>query len=204
SSFMKSTNPHSFTLTIKDATSKSHTKTLDFRVRDYKAKRAARKADDASRFSELERENLKRIEALQQNTPFCSTSDWQGAGCPIAHPNGSQTGNTDHMGRHGAGDGETTQIATPQPHSPRDPERHEMSGGDASVSTSTMENAIIHRPPNEAQPRDEELVIPDVSHITPPKYEDVRMRTGGGPCKKTRKERVLRRKVQCGDRDVVR
>ncbi|KAI4277482.1 MAG: hypothetical protein LQ337_001755 [Flavoplaca oasis] len=181
------------------------TKSLYSRLRDFKAKRAARKADEAIRFSELERENRKRIEALQQNTPFCSTSDWQGTGCPIIpHPNVLQTGNTDHMRQHGAGD-EEMQIATPhQPHAHRNGERHAMSEEDTSVTTSTTGNAPINTQPNETQPRDEELVIPDVSHITPPQYEDVRMRTGGGPCKKTRKERVLRKKVQCGDREVVR
>ncbi len=188
---------------MKNATAKSHTKTLDSRLRDYKSKRAARKADEAFRFSELERENLKRIEALQQNTPFCSTSDWQGAGCPIPHPNGLQTRNTNHMGQKLSSD-EETQMATPQPHAHPDPERHEMSEEETSGSTSTTGNAIINPQLNDTQPRDEELVIPDVSHITPPQYEDVRMRTGGGPCKKTRKERVLRRKVQCGDREVVR
>ena len=107
------------------------------------------------------------------------------------------------MGQHGAGDGET-RIATPQPHAHPDPERHDTGEEETSGSTSTTGNAIINSQPNDTQPPDEELVIPDVSHITPPKYEDVRMRKGGGPCKKTRKERVLRRKVQCGDRDVVR
>ncbi|KAL9621695.1 MAG: hypothetical protein Q9204_008094 [Flavoplaca sp. TL-2023a] len=174
------------------------------KLRDYKAKRAARKADEAFRFSELERENLKRIEALQQNTPFCSTSDWQGAGCPIPHPNGLQTENRDHMSQHGAAGDEETQMATHQPHAHPDRERHDTGEEDISGSTSTTGNAPINPQPNDIQPRDEELVIPDVSHITPPKYEDVRMRKGGGPCKKTRTERVLRRKVQCGDRDVVR
>lgn len=55
--------------------------------------------------------------------------------------------------------------------------------------------------------RDEEaeLVVPDVRHVVPLRYEDVRMRKeGGGPCRRKGWERVVRRKVECGEREVVR
>lgn len=49
------------------------------------------------------------------------------------------------------------------------------------------------------------LVVPDVRHVVPLRYEDVRMRKeGGGPCKRRGWERVVRRKVECGEREVVR
>lgn len=151
---------------------------------------------------DLEKENLKRIEALQQNTPFCTTSDWQGAGCHRPSNNKLGVGNTEQNGQQGIGD--EAQIPTPQPHLHAELEGQDTSREDTSATTSTTGNSTINPHPNRTQPLDEELVIPDVSHITPPKYEDVRMRKGGGPCKKTRKERVLRRKVQCGNREVVR
>lgn len=74
---------------------------------------------------------------------------------------------------------------------------------DTSATTGTTENALIDSYHDEARERDEELMIPDVRHVVPPKYEDVRMRKDGGPCKKSVRERVLRRKVVCGDREVV-
>lgn len=52
---------------------------------------------------------------------------------------------------------------------------------------------------------DAELVVPDVRHVVPLAYEDVRMRKeGGGPCRRKGWERVVRRKVECGEREVVR
>ena len=72
------------------------------------------------------------------------------------------------------------------------------------ASTGTTQDRIINSYQDDAREREEELIKPDVSHIVPPKYEDVRMRKGGGPCRKSRRERVLRKKVECGDREVVR
>ena len=50
-------------------------------IKKQKQKRAAKKAHNTARFSELERENARRIDALQNNTCFCQQSDWQGGGC---------------------------------------------------------------------------------------------------------------------------
>lgn len=44
---------------------------------------------------------------------------------------------------------------------------------------------------------EEELVVPDVSHVVPPKWEDVRVRADGAPCKRTLKQKVLRRQPAC-------
>ena len=46
-------------------------------------KRRAKKAQNTTSFSELERENAARIAHLQGNTCFCQQSDWQGGGCDI-------------------------------------------------------------------------------------------------------------------------
>lgn len=54
-----------------------------------------KKAHNASRFSELEKENAKRIAHLQQASCFCERSDWTGEGCP-------QHG---HQRQHGEQDG---------------------------------------------------------------------------------------------------
>ncbi|KAL9600840.1 MAG: hypothetical protein Q9179_003077 [Wetmoreana sp. 5 TL-2023] len=52
---------------------------------------------------------------------------------------------------------------------------------------------------------EEELIIPDVSHVVPPRYEDVRTGRDGGVCKRTLKQKVLRRQGECaGGREVVR
>ncbi|KAL2038937.1 hypothetical protein N7G274_008277 [Stereocaulon virgatum] len=50
-------------------------------IKKQKAKRAEKKAYNSARFSELERENARRINALQKNSCFCQQSDWQGGAC---------------------------------------------------------------------------------------------------------------------------
>lgn len=50
-------------------------------IKKQKAKRAEKKAYNSARFSELERENARRIDALQNNSCFCQQSDWQDGGC---------------------------------------------------------------------------------------------------------------------------
>ncbi|KAL8989681.1 MAG: hypothetical protein Q9169_008309 [Polycauliona sp. 2 TL-2023] len=174
------------------------------KFKESKAKRAARKADKASRFSDLEEENRKRIEALQKNTPFCNTSDWQGGGCPVQCPSDPNRG-SDRLNstrQEDRQDGEETQTTVSDPHLAGE---QDIRRGDTFATTGTTENNIIDSYHHEAQERrNEELMVPDVSHVMPLKYEDVRMRKGGGPCKKSLAEKVLRKKVQCGDREVVR
>lgn len=46
---------------------------------------------------------------------------------------------------------------------------------------------------------EERLVVPDVRHVMPPRYEDVH--EGEKPCKRTLKERILRRKSGCAQRE---
>ena len=50
-------------------------------IKKQRQKRAAKKAHNTARFSELERENARRIDAFQNNTYFYQQSDWQGGGC---------------------------------------------------------------------------------------------------------------------------
>ncbi|KAL8780544.1 MAG: hypothetical protein Q9213_006410 [Squamulea squamosa] len=181
------------------------------KFKESKAKRAARKAEHASRFSELEKENQKRIEALQKNTCFCSTSDWQGGGCPV-HSAGSRDEDTedgamrcDNGNTYGYGDTQTSQ-ADDETQPPSYPEGQGLAREDTIAMTGTTENEIIDSYRNDQVSRDGEgdLMVPDVSQVVPLQYEEVRMRKGGGPCKKSLKERVLRRKVECGEREVVR
>lgn len=47
----------------------------------------------------------------------------------------------------------------------------------------------------DGEEEEERLVVPDVRHVMPPRYEDVH--EGGKPCKRTLKERILRRKSGC-------
>ena len=83
----------------------------------------------------------------------------------------------------------------------------------------TTENSVVNAyayayayaygaPRGERRGRDDEatgLVVPDVRHVVPLRYEDVRMRKeGGGPCRRRGWERVVRRKVECGEREIVR
>ncbi|KAL8671926.1 MAG: hypothetical protein Q9168_003582 [Polycauliona sp. 1 TL-2023] len=250
------------------------------KYKDSKAKRATRKAEKASRFSELEAENQKRIELLQKNTPFCNTSDWQGGGCPGNHPNDRvhddfDGGNAIRDGERPSGEEPESAITAPRHVDQHEVDRQGMRRTDTFATTGTAEDDIFSRqidshqvnrqgirrtdtfattgtaednmfsrqidshqvdrqgirrtdtfattgtaeydiidsyhhpaPQQRNQEREEEeegeLVRPDVSHIVPPKYEDVRMRMGGGPCKRTFGEKVLRKKVVCGEREVVR
>ena len=80
-------------------------------IKKQKAKRAAKKEHNNARFSELERENARRIDALRNNTCFCQQSDWQGGGCerhgyvPAAGTPGGPPGPED-AGPPAYGDGE--------------------------------------------------------------------------------------------------
>ncbi|KAL8994678.1 MAG: hypothetical protein Q9169_005408, partial [Polycauliona sp. 2 TL-2023] len=193
---------------LEDEEEKKAEAAMQPKFKESKAKRAARKADKASRFSDLEEENRKRIEALQKNTPFCNTSDWQGGGCPIqcsSDPNrGSDRLNSTSQeeDRHGDEDIRTT-VSDPQHSDPPLAGGQDIRREDTFATTGTTENNIIDSYHHEAQERrDEELMVPDVSHVMPLKYEDVRMRKGGGPCKKSLAEKVLRKKIDDDDAEA--
>jgi hypothetical protein len=80
-------------------------------IKKQKAKRAEKRAYNSARFSELERENARRIDALQNNSCFCQQSDWQGGACerhgyvPAAGTPGGPRG-VDDVGPPAYGEGE--------------------------------------------------------------------------------------------------
>ncbi|KAI4112138.1 MAG: hypothetical protein LQ339_000146 [Xanthoria mediterranea] len=175
------------------------------------ARRAARKAETASRFSELETANRERIAALQQHTPFCHTSDWSGGGCPRRGPGDNipirDAADVMAQQQRSRQDDGVTAAASPSSHPERDFEEGEMRREDTMGTTEMGVIDAYARGATRGKRRDEEaeLVVPDVRHVVPLRYEDVRMRKeGGGPCRRKGWERVVRRKVECGEREVVR
>lgn len=106
--------------------------------------------------------------------------------------------------RHGDFQGDEETRSASHPHLNRHIADQRIRRETTFASTGTTENALIDSYHDEARERDEELLVPDVRYVVPPRYEDVRMRKDGRPCEKSVRERVLRRKAVCGDREVVR
>ena len=109
------------------------------------------------------------------------------------------------------GEGETgAAAASPSSHLDRNHGGQEMRREDTRGTTEmgVIDAYAYASGATRGERREEEatgLVVPDVRHVVPLRYEDVRMRKeGGGPCKRRGWERVVRRKVECGEREVVR
>ncbi|KAL8872415.1 MAG: hypothetical protein Q9174_001947 [Haloplaca sp. 1 TL-2023] len=168
------------------------------KVKETRQKRRASK-NNSKDFSALEKQNADRIAALQSRTPFCNRSDWSGNGCGSQGREQEQvpsyTESQQSHVREGEGEGGRRRPAP----------AYESS----SSSSSSLVNATANRR-NRGQTgqgiEDDEtpLVVPDVGHVMPPRYEDVHVNQDGTACKRTLKQKVLRRKGDCGGAAVIR
>ena len=169
-----------------------------------KATRSKRRASKSTSedFSALEKQNADRIAALQSKTRFCDRSDWSGSGCGARKKEQEQVPSyTESQQSHTRGPGEGEGEGGRRRPAP--------TYGSPSSSSTSLVNATANggnggRSRQGGEEDETPLVVPDVGHVMPPRYEDVHANPDGTACKRTLKQKVLRRKGDCGGAAIIR
>lgn len=165
------------------------------KVQESRAKKAAQKAHNHARFSALEADNAARMRTLQEKTCSCDRS---GQGCAM-HP--ALLPAYEAIGEHGEEGGrkarrEDTMAAAGEMDVVDGEQRQRSRRTDSFATTGDTENELLdgYASGGHGGGREEEegpLVVPDVRGVMP--------RSRDEPCKRTLKERVLRRKKEGGE-----
>ncbi|KAL8664280.1 MAG: hypothetical protein Q9202_003230 [Teloschistes flavicans] len=158
-------------------------------------------------FATLEKANAERIAALQQNTCFCARSDWAGEGCAVHDRERFEAGlrrgmeavvrEEGGLGEGGEAEGEGPPAYEAQP----SPAPAQANRNTRAAAARGRRGGGGARGEGDGNEEEEPLVVPDVGHVMPPRYEDVH--DGEKPCKRTLKERILRRKGGCAREGMV-